>query len=191
MTKEKIINIPNALSFYRILVFPLILWFLFHGEERMFAIFLCINLATDVLDGFIARTFNMVTKLGARIDSLGDYGTFILAFIGVCMFKGNDLAEHGLIFYVFIAMFIFMEVLYFIRFRTFSSLHLYSFKTTGYIQGVLFITWFFIGFNPWVYYFSMGFGILSVIETIIITFILKEKRSNAKGLYWILKENNA
>lgn len=187
MEKEKVFNVPNALSFYRILIFPFVLYLLISGQEYFFSIFLCVNLFTDFLDGFIARTFHLVTRIGARLDSLGDYGTYFLAFGGVFKFKGEDMLQHGWIMYLFIALYITAHIIHIIRFGNFASMHLYSFKTTGYLHGILFFLWFFIGFFPWYYYFAMGFGVLAVLETIIITFILKERRSNARGLYWVLR----
>ncbi len=188
MGKEKIFNIPNALSFYRIIIFPFILYLLFSGQEYLFSVFLCINLFTDLLDGFIARTFHMVTRLGARLDSLGDYGTYILAFGGVFKFKSADLSQHGWILYLFLFLYITAHTIHFIRFKNFPSMHLYSFKVTGYLQGLLFFLWFFIGFFQVYYFFAIGFGILAVLETIVITFILNERHTNAKGLYWLLNE---
>jgi len=188
MTREKFWNIPNALSLYRIVVFPFVMFLVISGEEEWFAIFLCINLITDFLDGFIARTFNMVTKLGARLDSLADYGTYILAFSGVLTFKKEDLAGNAWILYLFIVLMFMTQVIHFRKFGTFSSYHLYSFKTTGYFQGFLFFTWFFIGFWEAYYYFAIGFGVLAELESMFLTFLLKERRSNAKGLYWVLKQ---
>ncbi len=190
MAREKIYNIPNALSFYRILVFPLILYFLISGNERNFAIFLCINLFTDFLDGFIARAFHLETKFGARLDSLGDIGTYILTFSGVFIFKASDLELYGWILYVFLSLYILSQLIHIIRFGTFPSMHLYIFKTTGYLHALLFFLWFFVKFIPAYYYFAIGFGILAEIETLILIFILKERRSNLKGLYWILKGKN-
>ncbi len=188
MKKEKVFNLPNALSFYRIIIFPFILFLLISGREYLFSIFLCINLFTDFLDGFIARTFHLVTRIGARLDSLGDYGTYFLAFGGVFKFKSADLVHHGWILYLFAALYLTSHVIHIIRFGNFPSMHLYSFKTTGYIQGLLFFLWFFIGFYPALYYFAIGFGIIAVLETIAITFILKERKLNARGLYWVLKK---
>jgi cardiolipin synthase len=188
---EKIVNVPNALSFYRILVFPYIFYLLLSGNEKMFAIFLCINLLTDFLDGFIARTFNQITRLGARLDSLADYGTYILAFFGLFIFKSDDLRGNSWILYLFILFMLITQAIHFYKFSTFSSFHLYSFKTTGYLHGILFFLWFFIGFYPVYYYFAMTFGILSEFESVATTIVLKEKRSNAKGLYWILKERQS
>jgi cardiolipin synthase len=191
MSEEKIINIPNALSLYRILVFPLAFWFLLSGQEEIFSIFLCINLITDLLDGFIARTFNMVTKLGARLDSLGDIGTYILAFVGVIKFKSADLAVHGLIFYLFIFLYVSAMAYHFLKFGSFASFHLYSTKITGYLQGTVFFLWFFIGFYPVLFYISMVIGVLAELETLVIISIIKQRSSNVKGLSWIFKNKTS
>ena len=53
MNKKEILTIPNALSFYRLAMFPLILYFILSGRESLFALFLVINLVTDILYGFI------------------------------------------------------------------------------------------------------------------------------------------
>ena len=93
MSKENIYNIPNLLSFYRLITFPLLLWFIYIGEEKLFAVFICINLVTDILDGLIARLFNLKTKFGAKLDSLADNGTFFAAILGVFIFKFEDLSK--------------------------------------------------------------------------------------------------
>lgn len=92
MIKRKLLTIPNILSFYRIFSFPLFLYFAIGHEERVFVVLLIINLITDILDGFIARKFNMQTEFGARLDSIADVGTYILAVIGIFIFKAEDFA---------------------------------------------------------------------------------------------------
>lgn len=187
MLKENIYNIPNALSAYRLLVFPFVFYLLIANNESVFSILICISLITDFLDGLIARTFNMVTKIGARLDSLADYGTYFLAFAGLLKFKSADLQSHGWLLYFFMALLVFSQLVHIYRFGSFSSLHLFSFKITGYLHGALFILWFFKGFYPGFYYGAMGFGILALLELIAITFLLQKRTSNAKGLYWVLK----
>ena len=80
MNKKEILTIPNALSFYRLAMFPLILYFILSGRESLFALFLVINLVTDVADGIIARRLNMVTEFGAKLDSIADDFTYLLPF---------------------------------------------------------------------------------------------------------------
>lgn len=190
LKKEKIYTIPNIISFYRLITFPYVLWLAFSGNEQLFAIFLIINLITDVLDGFIARTFHCETELGARLDSLADIGTYILAIVGVFTFKYADIEPHIVLFSVFISLFFITDIVAIIKFRKFSSFHLYSWKIGGYLQGGFFIVLFSIGFYEFFFYFIMIWGILAFIEHITIQMILVEMKSNVKGLYWVLKEKS-
>lgn len=187
LKKEEIYTVPNFISFYRLVAFPYILWLAISGSERLFAILLIVNLITDVLDGFIARTFKCETELGARLDSLADIGTYILAIIGIFVFKYNDIEPHIILFSTFISLFFITDIIALIKFRRLSSFHLYSWKIGGYLQGAFFITLFAKGFYELFFYFVMIWGILAFIEHIVIQMILTEMRSNVKGLFWVLK----
>ncbi len=191
MDRKKIITIPNLLSFYRIVAFPLILWFIISGKERLFAIFLIINLVTDFLDGLIARLFKQETDLGAKLDSFADDLTYILAFTGLLVFKGENFMPHLASFIIFMAFLIGSVVMSLIKFKRTPSFHLYSTKISGYIQAGFFICLFTIGFVSLFYYIMIVWGILAATEHMIIQIIIPEMRSNVKGLYWVLKEKKS
>lgn len=191
MKDKFIFNIPNILSTYRLVMFPVILIFMYFGKENLFVIFLCISLVTDILDGFIARTFNMVTELGARLDSLADTGTYILAITGVFMYKYNEFEPYLISFISFISLFVISHVIPLIRYKRLPSFHLYSWKVGGYIQGFFFFTLFVFDFYPAFYIFMATWGITAFLEHIVIQFVIKGLRSNVKGLYWVLKEQKA
>ncbi len=74
--KNKIITIPNILSFIRILLIPVIVW-LYLAEENYIAagIVLLVSGLTDIVDGFIARTFNMISDIGKVLDPFADKAT--------------------------------------------------------------------------------------------------------------------
>ena len=187
--KDKIVvNIPNILSAYRLVTFPLILFFMYLGKEELFVLFLCINLVTDILDGFIARTFNMVTKLGAKLDSLADTGTYILAITGFFLYKYDSIEPYLISFIAFISLFALSHIIPLIRYKKLPSFHLYSWKIGGYIQGFFFFILFVFDFYDTFYIFMITWGIISFIEHIIIQFIVKGLPSNVKGLYWVLKD---
>ncbi len=81
-------NIPNAISLLRVLLVPLLLSFLLHGEFRAALWVLLAAGISDALDGAIARRFNMMTELGAFLDPLADKALIIasvvaLAWIGL------------------------------------------------------------------------------------------------------------
>ncbi len=191
MDRKELFTVPNILGFYRILVFPLILWFALTEKESLFAIFIVINFLTDIADGFIARRYGLVTDFGARLDSMADNLTYLLAFIGIYIFKLDDFLPHIESFILFVVMLTSTVVVSLVKFRRFSSFHLYSFKIGGYIQGIFFIILFTYGFITPYYYFMITWGILSAVEHITIQFIIPHMRSDVKGLYWVLKERSS
>lgn len=189
--KENIWNIPNAISTYRLLSFPFLLYLVFAKNESLFATLLCINLVSDAIDGIIARTFKLQTEFGARLDSLADWGTYILAFVGIYNFKMPDHGNAFWLLYPFIGLIVFYNLLSFFKFKRMPSLHLYSTKVGGYLQGIYFFGLFAYGYYAPIFFIAMIWGWLSSIEEIIILLRFKELRSNVKGLYWILKTERA
>lgn len=69
-------NIPNGLSVFRILLIPIFLIvFLSHNSQPYFiicAFILLLSGLTDMLDGYIARKYNMTSELGKILDPLAD-----------------------------------------------------------------------------------------------------------------------
>ncbi len=69
------LNIPNALTMGRILLIPLVLWFVGEGTPRgaMLAAYVWAALSvTDFLDGFLARKMGVESLLGKFLDPLAD-----------------------------------------------------------------------------------------------------------------------
>jgi len=65
-------NIPNSITVLRIIVVPVLVYLLLHGEYRVSIWVLLGAGLSDVLDGFIARRFNLCTYLGSILDPLSD-----------------------------------------------------------------------------------------------------------------------
>jgi cardiolipin synthase len=191
MNKNEFWTIPNVITTYRLFMAPVILYFIISGQENLFAIFLVINLLTDVIDGYIARRFKMETEIGARLDAFADYFTYILVFIGLFVFKLDELRPYLVSAIIFVSMLVLTVIVSIIKFRKFHSYHTVIEKSGGYVQALFFIGLFTIGFIGPLYYFMIVFGILGAIETIAIDILIPEMRSDILGLYWVLKERKA
>lgn len=75
------LTFPNALTLLRILAIPFFAIALWYGHHwHAFIIFSAAGL-TDLLDGFIARTFNQRSDLGAVMDPAADKLLMTTAFI--------------------------------------------------------------------------------------------------------------
>jgi cardiolipin synthase len=80
--KAQFLTLPNALSGLRLLLVPYIAWLLATSQhDAQSFILLAIAGSTDWLDGFLARRWNQVTRLGALLDPLADR-LAIVAFLG-------------------------------------------------------------------------------------------------------------
>lgn len=71
--KHKIITIPNLLSFFRLLLIPVLIWLYVVKQNMLWTcIILVLSGITDVVDGLIARKFRMVSDFGKAFDPVAD-----------------------------------------------------------------------------------------------------------------------
>jgi CDP-diacylglycerol--glycerol-3-phosphate 3-phosphatidyltransferase len=189
--RETILNVPNALSFYRAAMAPVIAVIALLGWEMPFILLIVASLLSDILDGLIARTFNQQTTFGAKLDSIADDATYVAAFIGVLVFRSDEIGVHMPMLYAFIVMVALTTLVPLAKFGRTPSLHLYSFRVCGYLQGFLLIHLFVFGFEVHFYYAVLGLGMLACLEVIAVILVLPAPISNARGLYWVLRERRA
>jgi cardiolipin synthase len=76
---DRVLTIPNIISFIRLGALPVFLWLLFGREDRAYAAWLLAALGvTDFLDGYIARHFDQVSNLGKILDPVADRLIFLV-----------------------------------------------------------------------------------------------------------------
>ena len=73
--RRRLMNLPNAPSLFRLLLVPVYLKVFFSGVPNAglyaAAIFVLAGV-TDIVDGYIARKYNLITLLGRILDPLAD-----------------------------------------------------------------------------------------------------------------------
>ncbi len=185
---ENVLNVPNMISLYRLLVFPVILVMALTGREGWFVILLSISLVSDVLDGNIARYFNLQTNFGAALDNLADICTYAMALLGLFLFKWTEIEPHAWILWLFLTVFVLSYIIAFARFGKIPGLHLYSAVSAGYVQSIFFFVLFVFGFYPWMYYLALAWGVVAYIEKIFVLLFLDDIKIGVKGLYWLMKK---
>ncbi|WP_323586621.1 CDP-diacylglycerol--glycerol-3-phosphate 3-phosphatidyltransferase [Aliarcobacter butzleri] len=95
MTKASL-NLPNILALFRIALAPLMLWFFIDRHNPIIfsswhpswfdyfaGLIFVIASVTDFFDGFIARNWNQMTKLGGILDPLADKMLVLAGFLGL------------------------------------------------------------------------------------------------------------
>ena len=64
--------VPNTLTVLRFILIPLILYYIFTGNYLLGFVFFTLSGITDILDGTIARKFNLISNFGKLMDPLAD-----------------------------------------------------------------------------------------------------------------------
>lgn len=71
--KNKILTVPNVLSFFRLCLIPIIVWLYISKEDYFWTLMvLLLSGLTDVVDGIIARKCNMISDFGKAFDPIAD-----------------------------------------------------------------------------------------------------------------------
>jgi len=78
-------NVPNTLSFIRLLLIPVFCFFFLSGPEYYVyaGLALALSALSDLFDGYFARKLNQITELGKLLDPVADKLT--LGAVVVCM----------------------------------------------------------------------------------------------------------
>ncbi len=71
--KDQVLTIPNLLSLVRLALIPLIIWLYCVKQNFTVAtVMILVSGLTDIVDGFIARRFHMVSDFGKILDPVAD-----------------------------------------------------------------------------------------------------------------------
>ncbi len=99
---KNIFTIPNIISFIRLLIIPFFAICYFSDNiENRYAVCIAIIVISglsDIVDGFIARKFNMVSDLGKILDPIADKLTQVVILLCLCINHPSLLVMFGVLF---------------------------------------------------------------------------------------------
>jgi CDP-diacylglycerol--glycerol-3-phosphate 3-phosphatidyltransferase len=176
-------HVPNVLSATRIVFAPLMLLCAITGHERAFTWLLVPALLTDAADGWIARSLGVQTRLGARLDSLGDSLVWYAGLAGLVAFKREVLAAHALLFGAVIACWLLESLLAWLRYRRLSSFHTWLSKLAGVLLSAYVVTLFLWDHWPPLLMVAATASILASLEEMVLLAMLPEWRSDVPGVW--------
>ncbi len=178
----------NGITVYRMAASVVLLLCIILGLPVIFKWLLAVSFFTDAIDGYLARKYKVASTFGAKIDSIGDDLTILMAVIGVIVMKGAFIKEHYLLIGTMVVLYVAQTVMAFIRYGKISSFHTYLAKIAAVLQGSFLILIFFLATPPlYLFYAAAALTILDVIEETILVLLLPKWETNVKGLYWVLK----
>lgn len=83
---DRVLTVPNLLSFLRLLGVPVFLWLILVPEaDGLAVLLLVVSGITDWLDGVIARRFHQISRLGQLLDPVADRLYIFATLLGLAV----------------------------------------------------------------------------------------------------------
>jgi phosphatidylglycerophosphate synthase len=155
------------------------------GEQSIYTWVLVPALLTDAVDGWIARSFGLQSRLGARLDSLGDSLVWCAALAGLIAFQRDVLAAHRGLFGAVVAVWMIENLLAWLRYRRLSSFHTVLSKIAGVLLSLYIGILFLFGHWNWLLWLAATASLLASAEELWLLALLPQWRADVKGVWWV------
>jgi CDP-diacylglycerol--glycerol-3-phosphate 3-phosphatidyltransferase len=176
------INLPNALSLFRIAMVPVLLGLALSGRVGIFLTALALSLASDVADGFAARRLGQCTPLGTRLDSWGDLLTYAVLLPCVILLWPQQIRAEAFFVAIALTAFVLPTAYGYLRFGRLTSYHTYGAKLSALMIGPGVLVLLGLG-EPALFRLATCVLVLSALEEMAITAQLDAWQCNIPGLW--------
>jgi CDP-diacylglycerol--glycerol-3-phosphate 3-phosphatidyltransferase len=157
-------------------------------QMEIFRWMLVLSFFTDAIDGILARKYKVTSALGSTLDSVADDLTILMAVIGIIVFKPGFFRHEIILVVVLAGLYLIQTCLALVRYRSISSFHTILAKCATIFQGSFLILIFFLPAWPvWLFRVAAILTIVALIEEIILVIVLRTRKTDVKGLYWLIK----
>jgi CDP-diacylglycerol--glycerol-3-phosphate 3-phosphatidyltransferase len=143
-------------------------------------------LFSDAIDGFIARKLQQTSELGARLDSYGDFATYLSLPICAWWLWPEIIRAELPFILTALASYLCPVCIGFLRFRTLIAFHSRGAKLSAILLGVTVLLMMLNG-PHWPFRVSSLIFLLAGIETVAITFVMTVPKANVPSILSALK----
>lgn len=189
ISPAKNFNIPNILSSLRVILLPILYVFALIGMELEFLIAYIIIGSTDALDGFLARLFNQVTKLGKVLDTFADILFYFSTLFFIFYFYPDRIAPNTWLLIVFMCFYLGAFVISIIKTGKPMQIHTTLLRVNATLVYFLVILSYFFDTTYVITAIVVSF-IIGYIEEIVIFIKFGAVDQDTKSYRWMLKKIN-
>lgn|GEM_PF-278388 len=183
--------LPNAISLARLLSVPVLVWLAVQGWANLFAALLIVALASDLLDGWVARRFNAVSRLGAVLDSLADMALTLVILLGIWLLHPVVYEQDGWIIRSLVAAWFLAHCASLWRYGRLASFHTWLVRIGIALFNLFAVILLVFNYYPWLLYVSASLSLLGVIEHFILLALLPQWTPNIPGGVFAVWRNRA
>lgn len=187
---ESRLGIPNLVSGFRIACVPALLVLAWNGATLPFLLLFAVGLASDVLDGILARRLDRVTEFGARLDQWGDFALWLSLPPAVWWLWPDAIRREAMYAAIAVGCMVLPTAIAALKYRAVPSYHTWSVKAGAIAMGLA---------APLLLLFDVAepfraaalFQIVCAIDEIGITLLSAACRHDVPSVLHVLRERRA
>jgi CDP-diacylglycerol--glycerol-3-phosphate 3-phosphatidyltransferase len=173
--------LPNAISMSRLLSVPVLLTLAMKGAQPVFAALLFLALVSDLVDGWLARRWSVVSKYGALLDSVADIAITLTILASAWILHPNVYEQDGWVIYSLLAAWLLAHSASLLRYGRLASFHTWLIRIGIATFNVFALILFTLGYYPWLLYLSASLSLLGVLEHFALLALLREWSPDIPG----------
>ena len=173
------LNLPNILTYIRIALVPVFVTLFYAVNIYVALAIFVVACVTDVIDGFVARKFNMITNLGKDLDPFADKLLKLSTLI--CFVSVNIIPLWFLIVMLSLDLFLVVSGVIILKQGIIIKSNLFGKLGTLFISLGVLLCFFYEYLNNWnlyILYFGLFIVFVACISYTVTFFIEKKKQKN-------------
>ena len=178
---QRFFTAPNLFTLLRLLLVPALVFCVWGKFQSLFLHLLAGSLASDLIDGYLARRLNQSSELGARLDSWADTLTYFVMSYALWVFKPEVFWRLADFIVMASIAFALSTALSWIKFGRYPSYHTFLAKITAAALAPAFYIVMLFEINVYLRIVALLY-LLSSLQQIWITLRLRHAESN---IVWV------
>ena len=174
---QRFFTAPNLFTLLRLLLVPALVFCVWGKFQSLFLHLLAGSLASDLIDGYLARRLNQSSELGARLDSWADTLTYFVMSYALWVFKPEVFWRLADFIVMASIAFALSTALSWIKFGRYPSYHTFLAKITAAALAPAFYIVMLFKINVYLRIVALLY-LLSSLQQIWITLRLRHAESN-------------
>jgi phosphatidylglycerophosphate synthase len=175
-------HLPNLLSLVRLGCVPYLVLLANQEREALFFGLVVAAWITDGLDGWLARRFGWVSRLGAVLDSVADITLIVAILYGIHRFHPLVFLDHGALLWAIVAVWSGVHLASLARYGRTSSFHTRLAQAGILLFAAFVVVLFTTGFVPTLYYVAGSVCLLAGLENAAMVWALREWQPDVPNL---------
>lgn len=160
---------------------PILIWLADAGLQPAFAWLLLAAGLSDIVDGWLARTFGWTSALGALLDSVADVLVILVAIYGIWKLQPEVFLANGLVFVAVTVIWGLVHIAALIRYGRLASFHTRLTRLGLMLFGAFVLVLFFAEFVPWFFHLAGAICFLGGVESLVMIFLTPIWTPNLRG----------